>query len=61
MPEPFEGFDVDYDNAKKRVEAVEKKFDEHLQEVREMFGYRNSKEIKYAHSLHQVRHIFLRI
>lgn len=52
LPEPFEGFDADYDNAKRRIELIEQKFDRHLQEVREMFGYRTTKEIKYAHSVH---------
>lgn len=54
LPEPYEGFDQDYDNAKKRVEMVEQKFEKHLQDVKEMFGFRGSREIKYAHSVHQV-------
>jgi len=32
---------------------VEHKFEKHLQDVKEMFGFRGSREIKYAHSVHQ--------
>eukprot|EP00347_Sterkiella_histriomuscorum_P024111 403332270 len=53
IPEPIEEFDADYDIAKKRIQEIEKKLDNHLQEVRDMFGYKSSKEIKFAHSTHQ--------
>ncbi|CDW71809.1 domain iii family protein [Stylonychia lemnae] len=36
FPEPFEGFDADYDRAKFRIKDIEMKLDKHLQEVRQI-------------------------
>jgi hypothetical protein len=50
IPEPFEGIDPDYDAAKKRVEMINGKLEAYLQSIKELFGFKSSKEIKFAHT-----------
>ncbi len=54
IPEPVEGIDSDYDAAKKRVGDLLVKLDEYLVKIKEQLGFKNSKEIKYAHTQFQV-------
>ncbi len=54
IPEPFEGIDPDYDASKKRVQLINGKLETYLQSIKELLGYKTSKEIKFAHTQYQV-------
>lgn len=53
VPEPFEGIDADYDKAKKRVTKVYRLLEQYINKIREILGFKGSKEIKYAHTQFQ--------
>lgn len=50
LPEPIEGIDSQYDAAKKRVADINAKLELYLSKIRELLGFKGSKEIKYAHT-----------